>query len=91
MACNAEGDALPSITYEEARDQAIGFGWIDGLEHALDEQFYAMRFTPRRARSRWSQINRDVVASCAPMLPRVSGRSIWTAGHAPMYSYVTSL
>ncbi|MCA9577396.1 MAG: YdeI/OmpD-associated family protein [Sandaracinaceae bacterium] len=56
-----KGSGLPSITYEEARDHAIAFGWIDGLKHGLDEQYYTIRFTPRRARSKWSQINRDVV------------------------------
>ncbi|MCA9675984.1 MAG: YdeI/OmpD-associated family protein [Kofleriaceae bacterium] len=49
-----------SISYEEARDHAIAFGWIDGLRHALDDRFYAIRFTPRSKRSKWSKINRDV-------------------------------
>jgi uncharacterized protein YdeI (YjbR/CyaY-like superfamily) len=49
-----------SISYEEARDSAIAYGWIDGLRNALDERYYAIRFTPRRKRSKWSQINREV-------------------------------
>ena len=50
-----------SISYEEARDHAIAFGWIDGLRHALDDRFYAIRFTPRSKRSKWSKINREKV------------------------------
>jgi uncharacterized protein YdeI (YjbR/CyaY-like superfamily) len=45
------------ISYIEARDQAIAYGWIDGLKNAIDEEFYAIRFTPRRKRSKWSKIN----------------------------------
>jgi uncharacterized protein YdeI (YjbR/CyaY-like superfamily) len=52
---------IESISYEEARDHAIAFGWIDGLKNALDDQFYTIRFTPRRKRSKWSKINRQVV------------------------------
>lgn len=51
---------LSTVTYEEAREVAIIYGWIDGLRHALDERYYAIRFTPRRPRSKWSQINRDI-------------------------------
>lgn len=49
-----------SLSYVEARDHAIAYGWIDGLKNALDDEFYAIRFTPRRKRSKWSQINREV-------------------------------
>ena len=52
---------LSSITYEEAREVALIYGWIDGLKNALDETYYAIRFTPRRPRSKWSKINRDIV------------------------------
>lgn len=51
---------IPSITYEEAREGAIMYGWIDGLKNAYDEQFYVLRFTPRRTKSRWSKINRAI-------------------------------
>lgn len=51
---------LVSISYEEARDHAIAFGWIDGLKHSLDELCYTIRFTPRKKRSKWSKINCDV-------------------------------
>jgi uncharacterized protein YdeI (YjbR/CyaY-like superfamily) len=42
---------------------ALCFGWIDGQRKALDDQYFLQRFTPRRARSRWSQVNRDKVAA----------------------------
>ena len=46
-----------SITWAEAVDQALCFGWIDGVRHRLDEVSYTNRFTPRRARSTWSSVN----------------------------------
>jgi uncharacterized protein YdeI (YjbR/CyaY-like superfamily) len=45
------------LTYAEAVDQALCFGWIDGVTHKLDEISYCIRFTPRRARSIWSLTN----------------------------------
>ena len=47
----------PSITYPEALDEALCFGWIDGLKHSHDEVSWLQKFTPRRARSGWSKIN----------------------------------
>lgn len=46
-----------SLTYPEAVDQALCFGWIDGVRRAIDDEQYANRFTPRRARSAWSAVN----------------------------------
>ena len=46
-----------SITYREALDEALCFGWIDGVRKRLDDDSYIQRFTPRRARSIWSNIN----------------------------------
>ncbi len=54
--------ALPGISYPEALDAALCFGWIDGQVGALDENFHLQLFSPRRPRSMWSQINRDHVA-----------------------------
>jgi len=50
-----------SLTYDEALDGALSFGWIDGQTRALDESIYARRFTPRRARSAWSKRNVAIV------------------------------
>jgi uncharacterized protein YdeI (YjbR/CyaY-like superfamily) len=47
----------PSITYREALDQALCFGWIDGVRKSLDALSYTTRFTPRRAKSYWSAVN----------------------------------
>jgi uncharacterized protein YdeI (YjbR/CyaY-like superfamily) len=46
-----------SITYAEALDEALCFGWIDGVRRSLDETSYQQRFTPRRTRSIWSLVN----------------------------------
>ncbi|MBA3454973.1 MAG: YdeI/OmpD-associated family protein [Deltaproteobacteria bacterium] len=51
-----------SITWTEAVDVALCYGWIDGQSRSLDERYYLQRYTPRRARSKWSKINRDRVA-----------------------------
>jgi uncharacterized protein YdeI (YjbR/CyaY-like superfamily) len=51
-----------SITWTEAVDVALCYGWIDGQSRALDERYYLQRYTPRRVRSLWSKINRDRVA-----------------------------
>jgi uncharacterized protein YdeI (YjbR/CyaY-like superfamily) len=47
----------PSITYPESVDQALCFGWIDGVRHAVDEDSYRVRFTPRKKKSVWSTVN----------------------------------
>jgi uncharacterized protein YdeI (YjbR/CyaY-like superfamily) len=46
-----------SITYAEALDEALCFGWIDGVRRSLNETSYIQRFTPRRPRSIWSLVN----------------------------------
>src|SRR5215471_15881456 len=46
------------ITYEESVEQALCFGWIDGAIKGIDRDTYAGRFTPRRAKSPWSESNR---------------------------------
>lgn len=54
--------AHPGISYAEALDIALCFGWIDGQVGALDSNFHLQVFSPRRPRSMWSQNNRDHVA-----------------------------
>lgn len=51
---------VQSITYEESREGAIRFGWIDGLINPWDDQYYLTRFSQRRPRSKWSMINREI-------------------------------
>ena len=47
----------PSISWPEAVDEALCFGWIDGVRKGIDDASYAIRFTPRQARSTWSAVN----------------------------------
>lgn len=49
----------PSINYVEAVEEAICFGWIDGLEKSMDTERYALRFSPRRPKSNWTNTNKD--------------------------------
>ena len=50
-----------TISYEQAREAAICWGWIDGLINKWDEDYYVIRFTRRRRRSIWSKINVRIV------------------------------
>jgi uncharacterized protein YdeI (YjbR/CyaY-like superfamily) len=52
-----KGTGTASITWPESVEQALCFGWIDGVRKSVDEQRYAIRFTPRKASSIWSRIN----------------------------------
>jgi uncharacterized protein YdeI (YjbR/CyaY-like superfamily) len=53
----------PSVTYAEAVEIALCWGWIDGQKKGLDDQHFLQRFTPRRARSIWSKVNVAKVAA----------------------------
>src|ERR671935_2976804 len=57
-----KGSGRPSITWPEAVDQALCFGWIDGVRRRIDEDSYRIRFTPRKPSSTWSAINVKRVA-----------------------------
>jgi uncharacterized protein YdeI (YjbR/CyaY-like superfamily) len=54
-----KGAPEPSVTYAEALDVALCFGWIDSQKRGLDETHFLQRFTPRRSGGRWSKINRE--------------------------------
>lgn len=47
----------PSMTWSESVDEALCFGWIDGIRKTIDEESYVIRFTPRRPNSNWSNVN----------------------------------
>jgi uncharacterized protein YdeI (YjbR/CyaY-like superfamily) len=91
-----KGSGVPTVTYAQALDVALCWGWIDGIRKAFDECSFLQRLTPRRAKSVWSQINRDHVARLAAagrMTPhgqrhvdaaKADGR--WDAAYAPMRS-----
>lgn len=51
------GTGKPSMTWSESVDQAICFGWIDGIRRSVDKERYTIRFTPRRTASVWSNVN----------------------------------
>jgi uncharacterized protein YdeI (YjbR/CyaY-like superfamily) len=85
-----------TVTYAQALDVALCWGWIDGIRKSFDEQSFLQRFTPRKARSVWSQNNREHVArltAAGRMTPhgqrhveaaRVDGR--WEAAYASIRS-----
>jgi uncharacterized protein YdeI (YjbR/CyaY-like superfamily) len=87
---------LPSVTYAQALDVALCWGWIDGIRKSFDERSFLQRYTPRRARSIWSQINRDHVArltAAGRMTPDgqrqidlAMGDGRWAAAYAPIRS-----
>jgi uncharacterized protein YdeI (YjbR/CyaY-like superfamily) len=54
-----KGSEQVPLTHAEALEVAIAHGWIDGTRKRLDERHWLQRFTPRRARSKWSKVNRD--------------------------------
>ena len=47
----------PTMTWSESVDEALCFGWIDGVRRSIDDESYTIRFTPRRPRSTWSAVN----------------------------------
>jgi uncharacterized protein YdeI (YjbR/CyaY-like superfamily) len=58
-----KASGIPTVTYAEAVDIALCYGWIDGIKRPFDELYFLQRFTPRRARSLWSKRNIDKVAA----------------------------
>ncbi len=57
-----KGSGEPSITWPESVDEALCFGWIDGIRKSIDDRSYKIRFTPRRTGSVWSAVNIKRVA-----------------------------
>ncbi|MGI9078319.1 MAG: YdeI/OmpD-associated family protein [Gemmatimonadaceae bacterium] len=57
-----KGSGTPSITSPESVDEALCFGWIDGIRKSIDENRYTIRFTRRKPKSNWSNINIERVA-----------------------------
>jgi uncharacterized protein YdeI (YjbR/CyaY-like superfamily) len=71
-----KGSGKASVTYAEALDEALCFGWIDGLKRPHDKASWLQRFTPRRAKSKWSKINTQHVARL------IDAGRMHAAGHA---------
>ena len=59
LAIAKKGAFRPTVSYPEAIEAALCFGWIDGQKERGDDEHWLQRFTPRSSRSRWSRINRD--------------------------------
>lgn len=57
-----KSSGIPSVTYAEALDIALCYGWIDGLKRGFDKSYFLQKFTPRRARSIWSKRNVGKIA-----------------------------
>lgn len=81
----------PGVTYRDALDVALCFGWIDGVRRAVDAAHFRVRFTPRKPGSRWSAVNvRRVEALIASGRMRPAGRAAFDArdpARAAGYSY----
>lgn len=54
-----KGSGIPSVSYAEALELSLCFGWIDSQKRGFDERCFLQRFTPRRPRGKWSRINRE--------------------------------
>jgi uncharacterized protein YdeI (YjbR/CyaY-like superfamily) len=54
-----KASGIATVAYPEVLDVALSYGWIDGQRNAFDDTWFLQKFTPRRARSKWSRINRD--------------------------------
>jgi uncharacterized protein YdeI (YjbR/CyaY-like superfamily) len=88
-----KGAAATTVTAAEALEIALCFGWIDGRAKRLDDTYFLQRYTPRRARSIWSQVNREKVQAlidAGRMRPaglaeieRAKADGRWDAAYAP--------
>ncbi len=66
-----------TVSYAEALDVALCFGWIDGQKRPLDDDYWLQRFTPRKPGSKWSKINRgkaEALIAAGRMRPPASAR-----------------
>jgi uncharacterized protein YdeI (YjbR/CyaY-like superfamily) len=84
------GSGKASITWPQSVDEALAFGWIDGVRHRIDDEAYRIRFTPRKRGGIWSQVNLkrfDELEAQGRIAP--AGRAAWEAGkgRTQVYSY----
>jgi uncharacterized protein YdeI (YjbR/CyaY-like superfamily) len=79
----------PSMTWAESVDQALCFGWIDGVRKRVDDERYMIRFTPRTPSSRWSRVNVSRVAELreAGLMHPAGVRAFEARTEAGTYSY----
>ena len=85
------GSGKPSLTYREALDEALAIGWIDGVRKNFDEDSYTIRFSPRKPKSIWSNVNMKRVAELeAAGRMKPEGRAVFErrdAKRSGVYSY----
>jgi uncharacterized protein YdeI (YjbR/CyaY-like superfamily) len=89
-----KGAGKPTVTSAQALDVALCWGWIDGIRKGLDDESFLQRYTPRRRRSIWSQVNREHVArlTAAGRIEPPGQRQVdaakadgrWAAAYAPI-------
>jgi uncharacterized protein YdeI (YjbR/CyaY-like superfamily) len=86
-----KASGLPTMTWSQAVDEALCFGWIDGVRHSIDEVSYRNRFTPRKPASTWSKVNiAKVEALEAAGRMTDAGRAAFarrTAANSGIYSF----
>jgi uncharacterized protein YdeI (YjbR/CyaY-like superfamily) len=76
------------LTYRQALDEALCFGWIDGVRHGLDDASFSVRFTPRRAGSIWSRVNVERARALrAEGRMRPAGEQAFEKPRTSTYSY----
>jgi len=56
------GTGLPTISYQDSLEEALCYGWVDSIIQKIDEEKYARKFTPRKPGSKWSELNKHLVA-----------------------------
>lgn len=83
------GTGLPSVTWPQAVDEALCFGWIDGVRKKIDDAAYSIRFTPRAKTSKWSQVNlrRARALTAAGRMADAGARAFADARAAPPAHY----
>ncbi len=86
-----KGSGKPSIDWPQSVDEALCFGWIDGIRKSVDEESYKIRFTPRKPDSVWSAINmRNVERLIKEKRMQPAGMKAWQArkeARSGIYSY----
>ncbi len=84
---------IPSMTWSQSVDEALCYGWIDGIRKSIDEERYQIRFTPRKAGSIWSAVNIEKIKQLKKMgLMKPVGLEIFknrTDKESGVYSYET--
>jgi uncharacterized protein YdeI (YjbR/CyaY-like superfamily) len=85
-----KGSGKPSIDWPQARDEALCFGWIDGVRKSLGDDAYSIRFTPRRKGSIWSKVNVERFAALkaeGQMTPAGERAYEQNKGRSGLYAY----